>query len=264
MPTVTICGQTLEYEVHGAGAPVLCIDNIAVPLATTRARRQRLVEAGYQAVIFQNQGPDSASIPAFVESAAGLIDHLALGPARIWGYSQGSPVAQELALARPDLVRAVVMEATWGRQPLLGALLQQALLDHVTGCALLSPAAQAALGIMIAQPPALLADSERMRRLIDAMLHAPAPDAAARRQAERSYTATLSYDDRLEALRWIRVPSLVIAFERDIGLPPAFCRAVADAIPGCGYVEIAGAAHGGDASHADEVYTAVLAFFAEH
>src|ERR1700676_1762647 len=50
------------------------------------------------------------------DDAAGLIEQLGLGPCRVAGYSLGALITQELALARPDLVRAAVMMGTMGRQ----------------------------------------------------------------------------------------------------------------------------------------------------
>src|SRR5260370_1397623 len=44
-----------------------------------------------------------------------FVEHLDRGPVALWGWSQGAMTAQELALARPDLVRCAVMMATRGR-----------------------------------------------------------------------------------------------------------------------------------------------------
>ena len=49
------------------------------------------------------------------------------------------------------------------------------------------------------------------------------------------------------------MPCLVLAFEHDVDSPPRYARQAAEAIPGCGYREIAGAGHLGIVTHADEV-----------
>src|SRR5260370_40404237 len=48
--------------------------------------------------------------------AADVIEHLGLAPCRVAGLSLGAFITQELALARPDLVRGAVMMGTMGRQ----------------------------------------------------------------------------------------------------------------------------------------------------
>ena len=50
-----------------------------------------------------------------VADTAALIEFLGGGPAAVIGTSLGAKVTQELALARPDVVRCAVMIATYGR-----------------------------------------------------------------------------------------------------------------------------------------------------
>jgi pimeloyl-ACP methyl ester carboxylesterase len=79
--------------------------------------------------------------------------------------------------------------------------------------------------------------------------------------ARRANHAGATYGlDRLEALRATTVPCLVVAFGQDGNIPPVLNREVADAIPGCGYVEIPGAGHRGGITHRREVREHVLPF----
>jgi pimeloyl-ACP methyl ester carboxylesterase len=75
--------------------------------------------------------------------------------------------------------------------------------------------------------------------------------------------ADVAYDNRLGALSGVRVPAMVIAFASDMVTPPHLGKEVADAIPGCRYVEIEGAGHAGPVEKPDEVNAALLKFFAE-
>ena len=51
-----------------------------------------------------------------VADTAALIEKLDAAPARIVAVSMGAYIAQELMLARPELVRSAVLLATRGRQ----------------------------------------------------------------------------------------------------------------------------------------------------
>ena len=51
-----------------------------------------------------------------VADTAALIEKVATTPVRVVGVSIGSFIAQELMLARPDLVQSAVLMATRGRE----------------------------------------------------------------------------------------------------------------------------------------------------
>nr|WP_329618492.1 alpha/beta hydrolase [Streptomyces sp. S465] len=96
-----------------------------------RAHRRRL-----PVITFDNRGipptsecPGGFALQDMVDDAAGLIEHLGVGPCRIVGTSLGAFVAQELALSRPDLVRQAVLMATRGRTDALRAAITRAEID---------------------------------------------------------------------------------------------------------------------------------------
>ncbi|MEI8051866.1 MAG: alpha/beta hydrolase, partial [Actinomycetes bacterium] len=62
----------------------------------------------------------------------------------------------------------------------------------------------------------------------------------------------------------ISVPTMVMAFEHDLLTPPHLGRAVADAIPGCRFVQIPGVGHAGPMEDATPVIEALLDFFGEN
>jgi pimeloyl-ACP methyl ester carboxylesterase len=75
------------------------------------------------------------------------------------------------------------------------------------------------------------------------------------------HQADAAYDNRLDALAGISVPSLVVGFELDMGTAVSLCREVADAIVGCQYVEIPGVGHGAMFEKPDDINAALLEFF---
>ncbi|MEU4803995.1 alpha/beta hydrolase [Actinosynnema sp. NPDC023587] len=78
-------------------------------LAADLAGRARVVAPDQRGHGSSGRAADYAR-DAFVEDAADLLDHLALGPAVVLGHSSGGITAYQLAARRPDLVSALVVE----------------------------------------------------------------------------------------------------------------------------------------------------------
>jgi pimeloyl-ACP methyl ester carboxylesterase len=268
MTEANVNGIRLAYDVHGTGDPVVFVCATGQPaFAWTISQVPALTAAGYQVVTFDNRGmapsdspPGPYTVQGMADDTAALIEHLGIGPCRVVGYSLGSLITQELALARPDLVSAAVMMATMGRQDVFRRALTKSWVEQdESGVALprLCDVVAAAFAVF---SPQTLCDDEAMSLYIEGTLASPAwtgPGRLGQHQADAAY------QDRLEALAKIQVPSLVIGFELDMGIATPLCKEVAAAIPGCGYVEIAGAGHAGPFEKAEEVNAALIQFFAE-
>jgi pimeloyl-ACP methyl ester carboxylesterase len=162
--------------------------------------------------------------------------------------------AQELALARPDLVSGAVMMATRARLSAYDRV-RYAVEEGLTGDA-------ATLWALVQNlSPGALCDDDVFER---AWAGYSGTTAAGGEQVElsaRAGRAGAAYRDRLDALRDVTVPCMVVAFADDVNIPPVLNREVADAIPGCAYVEIGGAGHSGGITHRREVRRHVLPFF---
>ena len=121
MLSVTANGRQIAYRVAGNGDPILLINGTGESGATWDGQMQRLASR-WKCVAIDNRDSgdstyvDGAYTPAdMARDAAGVIDALALGPCHVVGYSLGGATAQELALARPDVVRSLVLLSTWAR-----------------------------------------------------------------------------------------------------------------------------------------------------
>jgi pimeloyl-ACP methyl ester carboxylesterase len=194
------------------------------------------------------------------DDAAALIEHLGLAPCRVAGYSLGSLIAQELALARPELVRAAVMMATMGRQDVFRRALTKSWVEQdLSGIELprLCDVVSSAFALF---SPETLCNDDAMSLFIEATAAMPAWSGPGRLG---QHQADMAYQDRLDALAGIRVPCLVIGFELDMGIAASLCQEVANVIPNCRYVEIPGAGHSGPFEKPDEVNAALVDFFRE-
>jgi pimeloyl-ACP methyl ester carboxylesterase len=260
-------GIQLSYEVHGEGEPVLLVCGTGQAAYTWQLFQvSPLTAAGYQVVTFDNRGmPPSDCPPApytvqeMAADAAALIEATGMGSCRVAGISLGAFITQELALARPDLVRGAVMMGTMGRQDVFRRAIADAWLEMDGRGIELTPKFEAVMLAFTLFSPGVLCDDDRVQLFLDLTAAAPRWENPGRRgQIE----ADRAYDGRLEALAGISVPSMVVGFELDMLTPAVRNREVAAAIPGCRYEEIENCAHGGPFERPDEVNKLLLDFFA--
>ncbi|MDT7627162.1 MAG: hypothetical protein QOF99_8063 [Pseudonocardiales bacterium] len=281
-------GVPLRYEVAGSGDLVVLVMGTASSGRVWKLHQvPALVAAGYRVATFDSRGvtadagaagataraatPDAAAdavitdavttvtIEDMVGDAAALIEHLGGGPARVVGTSLGARVAQELALARPDLVRQVVAMAAHARlDPLQRTLTrgEELLFDKAVE---LPAEYRAAVTAVLNLSPATLRDESSVTDWLDVFEVAGAPTTAGGR-AELAVSSRLT--DRRAAYRAVSVPTLVVAFADDVMIPPYLSREVADAIPGARYAEVPAAGHFGYLERPDEVNRLLLEFFA--
>jgi pimeloyl-ACP methyl ester carboxylesterase len=115
MQSVIVNGAELEYEVIGAGEPVLLISPVLadgfLPLLTEPALADR-----YQLIRYHKRGwvgsthtPPPVSIADHAADAAALLDHLGARRAHIAGHSSGAAVAVQLAVDHPEYVHTLVL-----------------------------------------------------------------------------------------------------------------------------------------------------------
>jgi pimeloyl-ACP methyl ester carboxylesterase len=126
-------GVELEYEVHGAGEPLLLIDMLIadcfVPLLSEPALADR-----YQLIRYHKRGwvgsthtPPPVSIAEHAADAAALLEHLGVRSAHIVGHSTGASIGVQLALDHPAKVHTLtLLEPTLVSLPLGGAFLEAA------------------------------------------------------------------------------------------------------------------------------------------
>ena len=257
---VVIRDQPFEYEIVGAGFPVVAVQNVQAPLRMWPHRDDvaALNDAGFALVAYRHLGTTD-TMEGVARDVGLLLDHLGLREVALWGYSQGAMTAQELALARPDTVRAAVMVATRCRLSAMDRFRYE--IEPEMGESRLG-----VFGVLLMQYGAdALCDDERFERYLSFQRpsrESSGPSEEARSLRVRAQLVGSRYGDpsRADALRQVSVPCMVVAFRDDGNIPPALNKEVADAIPGCRYVEIDGAGHAGGLTHRRQVRDHVLPF----
>jgi poly(3-hydroxyoctanoate) depolymerase len=239
---LVVDGDRLRVSVEGQGEPVLLImglgGNIEMwgPLATELHRR------GFQTIAYDAPGTGDSPprlvprrMSGLARQAAHLLEQLGYPSAHVLGVSFGGGVAQQLALSNPDRVRRLVLAATaCGVGGIPGNPL--ALMLLATPLRYYSPRFLRATARYLygpATPGTDLLDQQALAR------HARPPN-------PWGYAGQLWAGFAWTSLPWLhrlRMPTLVLAGESDLIVPPVNGRILAYRIPSARLQMLAGAGH---------------------
>lgn len=267
MPKTTVrTGVTLNYEISGEGEPLLLVMGTSGSIPLWGELVPRLAEQ-YRVIAFDNRGLGGSergegeiSVASLAEDASALLTALDVPRAHAMGWSLGSAVVQELALAHPEQVATAVLYATWARcdgfqRSLLAALRH----PYVTRD---MEAAMAAAGLAFS--PQLL-DHPELEKMLEPMLPAFPQTEDQMQVTVEQWDADLAHDT-LDRLGDITAPTLVLVGEQDLLTPPWQAKTVADAIPGARFELLTGpgSSHGMHIERPEELVRIVSAFLTEH
>src|SRR4051812_45293070 len=115
MQSVNVNDVELEYEVIGAGEPVLLVHPVIADGFLPLLAQPALAD-GYQLIRYHRRGwlgsthtPPPVSIADHVADAAALLDHLGVRPVHVAGHSSGAAVAAQLTLDHPEYVHTLML-----------------------------------------------------------------------------------------------------------------------------------------------------------
>ena len=264
--TVQVGDIAVAVQEYGEGDPLLIINGTSqslgfwVDIAQVWAGSYRVITYDLRGMGGSERGSGEISVASLAADARGLLEALEVDRAHVLGYSLGSAVAQELALAAPERVASLVLYCTWGRTDGFQRAMITALAHPWrTGDM------EAALGALgVAFSPQLL-DSPEFGELVEQLLPLfPSTEEQIRTTAEQ-WDADLAHDT-LDRLGDITAPTLVIAGEQDLLTPPWHGRQVADTIPGARHELFTGpdSSHALGVERAEEFVPMVLGFLGEH
>ncbi|HUZ86931.1 MAG TPA: alpha/beta hydrolase [Candidatus Baltobacterales bacterium] len=267
MPRVTANEIDIEYQTFGdqAAPPVLLVMGLGAQMISWNDEFCELLAGrGFHVIRYDNRdcglstwmdeaGPadiagaiSGEAAPAYTlddmaADAVGLLDALGIRAAHVVGASMGGFIVQLIAINHPERVLTLTSIMSGPAHP------ESA-----------SPTPEAT-AILFAPPAATREERITQEMWIRQVLMGPADPfderierARAERAIDRAYhpagtgrqfAAVLATQPRLELLRGVRVPTLVIHGLSDILIPVENGRAVAGAVPGARLVEIEGMGH---------------------
>ncbi|MGE2732269.1 alpha/beta fold hydrolase [Mycolicibacterium vaccae] len=258
--------MNLAYDDRGSGEPVLFIAGRGGAGRTWHLHQVPVfTRAGYRCVTFDNRGigaTENASdftTETMVGDVVDLIEKLDLAPVRIVGVSMGSFIAQELMVARPELVRSAVLMATRGRHDRTRTFFGQAERAMAESGVQLPTEFDAKIRLLESFSPKTLNDDNAVRDWIDMFTMWPQKHTP----GLRAQLSIAPEGSRLPAYQNITTPTLVIGFADDVLLPSYLGREVANAMPRARFLEIPDTGHLGFIEKPEAVNTAILNFFAD-
>ncbi|MHC4923793.1 MAG: alpha/beta fold hydrolase [Planctomycetota bacterium] len=229
-------GIRMYYEVHGeSGDPFLLLGGTGsdhtlwaghLPAMSERFRVITPDPRGTGQTT-RPEDPTTCTMRLMAEDAAGLLDHLDMGPAHVAGLSLGSAVAMELGAARPELVRSLHLHGAWARSDrwfieMMEIMEYPARKDDMAGFLRL------ALPCILSRT--FLADEEAVAALTKGFLEDnPHPCS---KEGILGHVHADKTHDATPRLASVQAPTLVATGENDIQVRPEYGREVADRIPG--------------------------------
>ena len=251
MPRARANGIELEYETFGdpKAQPLLLIGGLGTQLITWDPEFCRLLaERGFYVIRFDNRDAGRSTWPEdpytlddMANDAAGLLDTLGIPAAHIVGASMGGFIGQLMALDHPEHVLTLtslisgpngddqVAPTDEGRAVLLAA-------DPGTR--------EGRIDLGLRSKQALLGPADPFEEDYERARVVAAVDRAFNSAGfVRQLQAIMAAPGRLERLRSVKVPTLVVHGDADILVPVENGRRVAAAVPGARLVEIPGMGH---------------------
>ncbi len=256
--------MTLAYNDSGAGDPVVFVAGTGGAGRTWHIHQvPAFLDAGYRCITFDNRGigdtenADGFSTAEMVADTAALIEKAVGGPARLVAMSMGAFIAQELMLARPELVSQAVLMGTRGRLDDTRRAFRAADVALAESGADLPPAYAAKVRVLENFSPKTI-NSPAVAEWLEMFAAFP----LRRTPGWRAQLTVVPAENRLPAYRAIATEVLVIGFADDVITPPALGKEVGDALPGGRYIQIANTGHLGFLERPEAVNSAILDFFA--
>jgi 3-oxoadipate enol-lactonase len=263
MPTTEANGQTIYYEVHGEGEPLLCVMGLAADTLAWTLQVPAFSER-HKTVIFDNRDVGRSSqatanyeVADMAQDTLALADALELDSFHLLGVSMGGAISQEVALAAPERIRTLTLAVTWAA----GGRWAETL-SSVWGARVQRMSREERIDelMLLTLSDGFFENAEGIAVLRELMLQNPNPQPA---EAFARQLDASSRHNAGERLGELTMPTHVIGAEYDILVPVWKSRDVAALIPGSQLTVLEACPHGLNLERAEEFNRAVLDFIAE-
>jgi pimeloyl-ACP methyl ester carboxylesterase len=233
MPFAPLADVTIHYQLLGHGEPLLLIMGYRGSGFMWGEEFLELLARDFQVIAFDNRGtglsdkPNTAyTMATMADDAAGLLSHLGIARANVFGVSMGGMIAQELALRHPRRVKRLILGCTscGGPQAIIAPV--AVLEPFLTAAHVPREEAVRRQWPAIFSPGFLAQQNGFLDRLTARALAYPTPYHTAVRQmlAMQRFTT-------YGRLGQIIAPTLVVTGDADILIPPANSTILVERLP---------------------------------
>jgi pimeloyl-ACP methyl ester carboxylesterase len=221
----------------------------------------------YHVVAFDNRGagrselPDlpAYTMPMMADDAIGLLTHLGIERAHVWGVSMGGMIAQEVVLRHPERVITLTLGCT---TPGGAGNVQTDPADSAEFFRLgtLPPEEAIVAGLPMLYSQSFV-DANRQRLIEQGLANA---DLRASEACRKRQFAGIMAHDTTARLGQIKTPTLVVTGTGDRVVNAANSKRLADGIPGAELIEYPGVGHGYFIEVGEQTTREVMDFAARH
>jgi pimeloyl-ACP methyl ester carboxylesterase len=259
-------GCRFAYEVRGSGPPVVFIQGLGIHGGAWKPQIDVLA-ANYECLSFDNRGLGRSqpracglTIQQMAEDTLALMDARGWRSAHIVGQSMGGVIALEIALGARERVRSIALLCSLARGRNVFPTTREMIWRWLRTRVGTRHQRRKALLELVMPESALAADPAALAAELapvfghDLADHAPV--------SARQLWALVRYDATARLGNLAGLPALVMNGSHDRIAPPHAGRAMAEAIPGARFVEIADASHAAAIQHAAQINTLLAEHFA--
>jgi 3-oxoadipate enol-lactonase len=251
----------VAYESRGEGPALLFIMGLTGSSGHWRDLPARLADR-YRVVTFDNRGAGGTSVPPgpystkqLAGDALGLLDHLGIDRAAVFGVSMGGMIAQELALRAPERLTKLVLGCTSPGGP-------RAFPPEPEVVAAFASVGQGGAEATVRRLLALNFSERFLKERADVFEELVQYGLTARMKTTgfQGQVAAVVGHDASSRLGGLRAPTLILAGDNDRLIPAGNAELLAAAIPGARRETFPGVGHMFWIEAASETEAAIRAF----
>ncbi|MBV8453682.1 MAG: alpha/beta fold hydrolase [Deltaproteobacteria bacterium] len=231
MPKIQAGSIEIAYETYGNGETLLLIMGLGLPGTAWIGRLPFLTQ--FKCVYFDNRGTGNSdgpegpyTIPQLADDASNLLDSLGIEKAKVYGFSMGGMIAQELALRHPAQVQKLVLGCTTPGGPHAVLTNTKKILEALSLQTVDQDGAADAI-LRLSVPPSFKVDEELKAGFAAVLKMAPPPQPQI---IEKTLAGVLAFNayDRLDE---IKCPVMIVHGDMDILIPSENAALIKSKIP---------------------------------
>jgi 3-oxoadipate enol-lactonase len=245
MTKVEVAGREFHYERGGSGEPLLLIQGMSGTHLSWGEPFKGALEENFDVVAFDNRGIGLSgpvdgpfTIVEMAEDTAALLGELGLESAHVVGISMGGMIAQELALAEPQLLRSLTLGCTYCGGPGSMLMPEENLQKLVAGMASGDRDKAIRAGYEVNLSPAFRSDQSTFAAFNEMATSVPAAKATIELQAQAIFG-----HDTSGRLGEISAPTLIVHGTEDGVLPFPNGELIASLMPTARFEVFEGVGH---------------------